>query len=140
MIDSHYLKRFTQKIGIKILRKLDIDSHSEVHSRFEVESFSICKTFISDPDSVLIMSPISGKRYIESKKKQVYVTIEPNKLTVTNHKYSYDVDIFGKAYTRIQRLFDTELNNRCNKYEADIYANIKHSLTDIYKNLNNESI
>jgi hypothetical protein len=86
------------------------------------------------------MSPVSGKRYIESKSKNLFVTIETTKLTITNHSYSYDVEIQGKAYSRIQRLFDAELNSRCIDYENNISSNIKHSLTTIYKSLTNEHV
>jgi hypothetical protein len=137
---NHSFKRFSQRIGIKIIRFFASTDHDGNHSKFESESFQICKALISDKDTVLIMSPVSGKRYIESKSKNLFVTIETTKLTITNHSYSYDVEIQGKAYSRIQRLFDAELNSRCIDYENNISSNIKHSLTTIYKSLTNEHV
>lgn len=137
---SHNFKRFSQKIGVKFLRTMDLDNHKNVKSQFENESISICHKLINDPESTLIMSPISGKRYIENKNHHIHITVEQNLLTITNHLYSYHVDIFGKAYSRIQKMFDSELNKRCNSYEEEIYSNIKHSLTNIYKNLNHELV
>jgi hypothetical protein len=137
---NHNLKRFSQKIGVKFLRVIDLDGTKNVKSQFENESISICHKLIRDPQSTLIMSPLSGKRYIESKNHHIHITIEQNLLTITNHQYSYHVDIFGKAYSRIQKIFDSELNNRCNEYENEIYSNIKHSLTNIYKNINHEFV
>jgi hypothetical protein len=46
----------------------------------------------------------------------------------------------GKSHERLIRMFDMEVEARRSVMEAEIRSNIKHSLTNIYKNLVNEQI
>ena len=61
-------------------------------------------------------------------------------MTIVNHQYSYNIDIAGKAYEKISQVFDSEVERRREKMEAEIRANVKHSLSNIYKSLLNEKI
>jgi anthranilate/para-aminobenzoate synthase component II len=46
----------------------------------------------------------------------------------------------GKSHQRLTRMFDMEVEARRNVMEGEIRANIKHSLSTIYKSLVNEQI
>jgi hypothetical protein len=46
----------------------------------------------------------------------------------------------GKSHERLIRMFDMEVEIRRNIMESEIRSNIKHSLSNIYKNLVNEQI
>ena len=81
------------------------------------------------------MSPISGKRYIKSEDDQIFIIIEQNQITIVNHNYSYNIDIWGSALTRISNMFDIEVEKRRDAMESEIRSNVKHSLSNIYKNL-----
>jgi glutathionyl-hydroquinone reductase len=86
------------------------------------------------------MSPISGKRYIQSEDKQINVIIDGHLVTIVNHSYSYVIPMVGKAHDRLIRMFDMEVEARRNVMEAEIRSNIKHSLSNIYQNLINEQV
>jgi len=133
------LKHLFQKIGIKVVKTFgNPDAIGSQMSTYAVEATSICKRLISKEDTVLLLSPISGKRYIKSEDNQLFIIVETNQLTLVNHQYSYDIDITGKAHERIARIFDTEVERRREIMEMEIRSNVQKSLRTIYQNLSNE--
>ena len=135
----HKLNRFFQRVAIKSIRLMNPNIDRKV-TEYDNESFSICKRLTSKPESTLLISPISGKRYIKSDDNQLFIIIESHQMTIVNHQYSYNIDIAGKAYEKISQVFDSEVERRREKMEAEIRANVKHSLSNIYKSLLNEKI
>jgi hypothetical protein len=89
---------------------------------------------------VLLLSPISGKRYIKSHDEQLFIIIESNLITIVNHQYSYNINIWGKPLETIIRMFDIEVEKRREAMEMEIRSNVKHSLANIFKNLSDEKI
>lgn len=135
------IKRQIQTIGLKVARILDPQKmHSENQTEFNCETFSICKRLIAQSESTLLISPISGKRYIKSEDKQLYVIIEPSIVTIVNHAYSYTITLDSPALQRIVKVFDYEVERRREAMEADIRSNVKHSLSQIYQNLLHEQV
>ena len=116
------------------------DLRDKTKDNFEVESFAICKRLISKQETTLLISPISGKRYIKSDGNQLFIIIESHQMTIVNHQYSYNIDIAGKSFEKISQVFDAEVEKRREQMEADIRSNVKHSLSNIYKNLLNEKV
>lgn len=137
---QHKLKRFTQRVGIGLFRMLDPSKYQAPKNEYEMEALAICKRLASRKTSTLLLSPISGKRYIRSKDNQIHVIIEGHLITIVNHSYSYVIPVEGKSHERLIRMFDMEVEARRNVMEAEIRANIKHSLSNIYQNLINEQI
>ena len=137
---QHKLKRFTQRVGIGLFRLIDPSKYQAPKNEYEVEALAICKRLASRKSSTLLMSPISGKRYIRSKDNQIHVIIEGHLITIVNHSYSYVIPVEGKSHERLIRMFDMEVEARRNVMEAEIRANIKHSLSNIYQNLINEQV
>jgi len=135
----HQFKRYIQRVAIKTIRLMNpnIDKHA---SDYDNEAFSIAKRLISKRETVLLISPISGKRYIKSDDNQLFIIIESHQMTIVNHQYSYNIDIAGKSFEKISQVFDAEVEKRREDMEAEIRSNVKHSLSNIYKNLLNEKI
>jgi hypothetical protein len=131
---KHKTRRFLQWIAIKWLR-LFAPKDDREPSAYEKECFHVCRALIDQEDSVLLMSPISGKRYIKSEDDQIFIIIEQNQITIVNHNYSYNIDIWGSALSRISNMFDIEVEKRRDAMETEIRSNVKHSLSNIYKNL-----
>ena len=90
--------------------------------------------------TILLISPISKKRYIKSDETQIFIIIEPNQMTIVNHNYSYNIDIWGRPYEKLAHIFDHEVERRREKMEMEIKSNVKHSLTNIYQNLFNDKV
>lgn len=134
------LKHLTQRVGIGLFRMLDPSKYEAPKNEYEAEALAICKRLASRESSTLLMSPISGKRYIRSKDNQIHVIIEGHLITIVNHSYSYVIPVEGKSHERLIRMFDMEVEGRRGVMEAEIRANIKHSLSNIYQNLINEQV
>ena len=137
---KHRFKRFTQRVAIGILRMADLSKYEAPKNEYEVEALAICKRLSARKTSTLLMSPISGKRYIRSKDNQIHVIIDGHLVTIVNHSYSYVIPMEGKSHERLIRMFDMEVEARRNVMESEIRANIKHSLSNIYENLVNEQV
>ena len=132
-------KRLVQKIGIKVARTFgNPDVLGADKTDYATEVFSICKRLIGKEDTVLLISPISGKRYIKSEDSELFIIVETSQITLVNHAYSYDIDIAGKAHEKIARIFDAEVERRREIMELEIKSNVKKSLRIIYESLNNE--
>lgn len=136
----HKFKRFTQRVGITIFRMTDPSKYEAPKNEYEIEALAICKRLASKKTSILLMSPISGKRYIRSKDNQIHVIIEGHLVTIVNHSYSYVIPMEGKSHERLIRMFDMEVEARRSIMETEIRANIKHSLSNIYQSLVNEQV
>jgi len=136
----HSFKRFTQRLGIRVIKMMDPSKSNEHRGDYDSEATSICRRLISKPDTVLLISPISGKRYIKSDDNQLFIIIESHQLTIVNHAYSYNISLDTKAYDRVARIFDNEVEKRREFMESEIRSNVKHSLSTIYKNLHNEKV
>ena len=135
-MNTHKAKRFFQLVALKSLKALNAPQKSqEVHSEYEKECIAVCKALMHKEDSTLLMSPISGKRYIKSHDEQLFIIIDKNQVTIVNHQYSYTIDIWGKPLDRIIKNFDVEVERRREIMEIEIRSNVKHSLSSIYKTL-----
>lgn len=135
---KHKIKRLFQILALKIYR---ISNQQPIpKNEYESECVAICKNLILKEHTSLLISPISGKRYIKSDDNQIFIIIEPKQLTIVNHQYSYNIDIWGKPFERISKIFDIEVEKRREKMELEIRSNVKHSLINIYNNLTHEQI
>lgn len=137
---THKLKRLTQKLGIQIFRMIEPTKYQAPKGEYEIEALAICRKLAGRKSSTLLMSPISGKRYIRSKDNQIHVIIDGHLITIVNHSYSYVIPVEGRSHERLIRMFDMEVEVRRGVMESEIRANIKHSLSNIYKNLVNEQV
>ena len=105
-MNMHKTKRFFQLVALKSMRLMNAPQKAnEHHSDYEKECIAVCKALMHKEDSTLLMSPISGKRYIKSHDEQLFIIIDQHQVTIVNHQYSYTIDIWGKALERINRNF-----------------------------------
>jgi len=118
---------------IDSVRKMDYERGSR--TKYELDCLSICKKLIDKPDSQLLMTPLSNKRYIHNPFNSIFITIEGNTVNVINHKYSYTVVINDKSKDEIISHFNEVLENQRLKMEEEITSNIKHSLKNILHTL-----
>jgi hypothetical protein len=135
----HNFRRNAQRWGLKIYKLTDPERNFEQDTDFYKETFGICHRLISLESSVLLISPISGKRYIKSEDSQIFIVIQKDTIDIVNHTYSYSIKVNGtNLYEKIARIFDAEVESRREKMETEIRKNVTHSLKAIYKNLSNE--
>jgi hypothetical protein len=128
----HKLKRFIQKSTIKAIR---VSTPPQEKSEYERDAINICKRLIAKPESLLLLTPISSKRYIKNDASGIIVILEGRSIKVINHVYSYVVFLEDKSWYQLTSLFDNEVESRREEFEKEITANIRHSLQTIYKNI-----
>ena len=136
----HKAKRFVEKLALITLKAAKNKTTAQDKSEYERECISVCRALIHKEASVLLLSPISGKRYIKSHDEQLFIIIESNLITIVNHQYSYNISMWGKPMETIIRMFDIEVEKRREAMEMEIRSNVKHSLANIFKNLSDEKI
>jgi hypothetical protein len=136
----HKARRFVQKLALITLKAAKNKTTQQDKSEYEKECISVCRALIHKETSVLLLSPISGKRYIKSHDEQLFIIIESNLITIVNHQYSYNISMWGKPMETIIRMFDIEVEKRREAMEMEIRSNVKHSLANIFKNLSDEKI
>ena len=136
----HVFRRRTQYWGLKVAKMVNPEKmYTERNTDYYRETFGICHKLISNPLSTLLMSPISGKRYIKSDDNQIFIVINKDTIDIINHTYSYNIKVNGtNLFDKITRVFDNEVERRREEMEAEIKNNVEHSLKSIYNNLVSE--
>jgi hypothetical protein len=104
-------------------------------SPYENDAIRITQKLINDKDSTMLISPLSGKKYIKNDKFGMYVILHSSTIQIINHKYSYVVFISDKKYDKIINEFNIEVENRRQVFEKEILGNIQHSMKSIIKTL-----
>lgn len=132
----HLIKRWIQKNYIRFYRKfVDLDGIDKQKYDHEIEALQICKKLIKTNESILLMAPISGKRFVKNEKMGIYVILEGRGVKVINHIYSYNVILGDKAWNKLLSFYDEEIERRRMEFEREITSNIKHSLKNILQEI-----
>lgn len=134
---KHQVKRIKQTAYIKLRSMIDPTYKGEIVSHQQTSAYLICKKLVEKPDVVLLMSPISGKRYIKLDNEQIFVIISTNHVQIINHVYSYTIPMEGRMLNKILDVFDHKMEEMRNKMEDEITCNIQRSLNQISKDLDN---
>ena len=127
---NHIFRRFVQKQMIYVFRYVSTEQEKSIYER---DCIAVCKKFINQPDSIMLLTPISGKRYIRSEKNEIFIILDSHRVKIINHVYAYDVHINDKSWNQIISLFDNEVEKRREEFELQITSNIKSSLQKIIK-------
>lgn len=128
----HRLKRLIQKYYISLSR---FTTPTVQKSKYEKDCIAICRKLISKEDTVLLLTPISNKRYIRNEKNQIFVILEGHSVKIINHVYSYTVFLEENEWRHIISIFDNEVEKRREDFEKEIISNIKHSLQNILQSI-----
>jgi hypothetical protein len=126
----HKLKRLIQKQYIKIYR-----SSTPKITTYEKDCVSICEKLIKKNETILLLTPISNKRYIKNEEDQIFVILENYSVKIINHVYSYTVILGDNSWNSVVTLFDSEVESRRNKFEKEITSNIKYSIKKILEKI-----
>lgn len=100
------------------------------------ECLMICNKVITNPESELVVSPLTGKMYIKNDEQEILITLQGRTAQIINHIYSYTIQIDEKNWGKILTTFNTEKEKRCIDFENSAKVNIKHSLKNILNKLN----
>ena len=130
----HKFRRLMQRNYIWVTR---VATPSNVDSSpYENDAIRITQKLINDKDSTMLISPLSGKKYIKNDKFGMYVILHSSTIQIINHKYSYVVFVADKKYDKILQEFNIEVERRRELFEKEILGNINHSMKSIIKTIN----
>ena len=134
--NSHSLRRKIQKIYIWIVRKFDIDysNRSELLPH-EGDCVVLCKKLVKMKDSVILMTPLTDKRYIKNQRLEIYVIMQNQHVQIINNVHSYSVSLNHRSWKRLIDFYNVEMEERRLGFEMEITSNIKHSLKTILDEL-----
>ena len=128
----HELNRKMQKMAIKFMR---LSNPKQQSTETERHCVKICSKLITKPESILLLSPISQKRYIKSENGEIFIIIDNYVITMVNHQYSYNITVNDRAHRLISESFDTEVEKRRLEMETEMTSNVKDSLSEILKHI-----
>jgi hypothetical protein len=80
---------------------------------------SIFRRALRERGVELIIMPYTNKRIIKVDRKGLFIVLQHTILEITNHKYSYHLDINYDMYTKLIKLFDAKLQS-INMVEEEI--------------------
>lgn len=132
------LKHKAKKLVLKrivLMKKNAVKNDYILRSEYEPIIIQICRNAIHNKNSEMLISPVSGKRFVNNTQEQMYIIITDTTVDVINHKYHYSTPICPKTYNTILNMFDGHVEQRRADMELDIRSNIKHSLETICSNL-----
>ena len=133
---NHKLKRIKQKFYIWRKSTFDSTYKGEVDSQ-QTSAYLICKKLIEKPGAILLMSPLSGKRYIKLDSEEIFVIISSSSIQIINHVYSYTIPIGGRILNKTLDVFDSKMEDTRSRMENNMKGNIQKSLNQIKKELDN---
>jgi len=100
---------------------------------------SICYKLINQPDSKFLIAPISGKRYIKNSRLELFVILDDNRISITNHVYHYDVVFSERDFHRILKMYDNKTERIRQEFENEMKSQIQSSLSTILERLNSDN-
>jgi len=133
----HKFRRYVQSIYINLYRKFDFTRGDEDSDENSQECLQICRSLILREDSLLLIAPVSEKRYVKNESLGIFIIIQNKTVQIINHTYSYKVVLTEKESKKIHRIYDLEIEKRRMEFEREIKANVKHSLKNIIEEIKN---
>lgn len=131
---NHQLRRFFQKTAIIIIKQFRLSEREPVHQH-QKDAMNICFKAIMDPESTMLISPLSGKKYIKNEKFAIYVILNHNVIHLINHNYQYMIQVSDKQYDEVVEKFNKEVERRRAIFEKEITSNVTHSIKNILNKL-----
>jgi hypothetical protein len=104
---------------------------------YEKTCFMICLKVIKHPTTKFMIAPMSSKRYMENKELDIFITMDYNRIDLTNHVYHYSVKLSNRDWERVIQIFDMETEKRRLNYEESVNSQIKNSLHSVLERISN---
>ena len=94
-------------------------------------SASIFRLALRDKDAEFILMPIKDKRILKIDKKGMYITLQKTILEITNHQFSYHIEIGFGLYTKLSKSFDKKLDDLSSEHEKQITTQMSEGLRKV---------
>jgi hypothetical protein len=130
---AHELKRLIQKTYIGMHRKASLPK--DLKTPYYNECINICRKLLEQKETILLIAPISSKRYMKNERYGIYVIFHGKTIEIINHVYNYTLSVDEKTWDSMIDDFNYELEERRIQFESEISTNIKYSLKTILKSI-----
>jgi hypothetical protein len=130
---AHDLKRLIQKTYIGMHRKASLPK--DLKNPYYNECINICRKLLEQKETILLIAPISSKRYMKNERYGIYVIFHGKTIEIINHVYNYTLSVDEKTWDSMIDDFNYELEERRIQFESEISTNIKYSLKTILKSI-----
>lgn len=105
-------------------------------SQNEVLVMEIIESLFNSKGTECITAPISGKYYITNKKLQYWVMVSGNFITITNHRFTYTINLSVLFYDSLVKIIKDFIEKDREKFEKDVFKNELDLLNNIKKFIN----
>lgn len=113
-----------------------------VPSETELKVIYIVSSLIKDEKSIMLMAPISGKKYIQNKSRNMFIILNDVEITISNNvaMYYYNLEVDLSVSKKLSRHFNNVLESRRITMEHDTVSGVSSNLDYIAKNMNELSV
>jgi len=124
---------FKRRIQIHLARRIrKIYNNENLYPNDTIRtSASIFRLALRDKDAEFILMPIKDKRILKIDKKGMYITLQKTILEITNHQFSYHIEIGFGLYTKLSKSFDKKLDDLSSEHEKQITTQMSEGLRKI---------
>jgi hypothetical protein len=134
---KHKFKRFFQKIGIFLVKKVNISNRQKL-TKTELEAGIVFRKLVKNKNTELLISPYSGKCYLRNNDKNILIVLSSNNISIINHIFGYDISIPNHLYENLRNTFNETVEFRRSEMEEEYRSNVRHSIQQVIKSLKNE--
>lgn len=109
-----------------------------IPSETELKVIYIVSSLIKDEKSIMLMAPISGKKYIQNKSRNMFIILNDVEITISNNvaMYYYNLEVDLSVSKKLSRHFNNVLESRRLTMEHDTVSGVSSNLDYIAKNMN----
>jgi hypothetical protein len=128
-----FLRRLAKRWYVRYTIKLKYSRLNEKQTTSDSEKIckSICYRLINEEDSKFLIAPISGKRYINNKRLDLFVILDDRRISITDHIYHYDVILTDRDWDRVTIMYDNRTEKIRQNFEDNVRSQINNSLHKI---------
>lgn len=115
------LSRLRKKLSVKFQRGLQKAQNKRFEGPDAVlfkTAFSIFRIALKDPSAVLYSSRTEDERFIKLESKGIYVVINRYTVEITNHNFSYHLELGPEVMGKMVKMFDNKLRSQLEEEEA----------------------
>jgi hypothetical protein len=95
----------------------------------------ICIKLLKIEDSLLLIAPVSGDKYIYNERLNIFVSLFGTSGTIVEKNYSHEICLTRKDWDKLEKIFSVEMEKRTKKIEYKVKKGVKDSLSNIYSKI-----
>lgn len=115
-------------IVFKIKKYIRDNSDTKINISQKV-AMSIFRLSLRELDAELLLRPVENKRIVKLESREVYITLQKTLLEISNHKFSYSLEIPYEMFLKLSKLFDIKLDALIEKEENNIISQVHTGLS-----------